>query len=319
MPGSAVHVFLYPEEYEAGFPELNMTLTLSGPGDFRARLTRVECRSLRLTRCQETVPRIAHLSIDTATTCMMFRVSEGPPARLGGTSLAFGDVAVLGTGYRCHSMTTGRFEWGLITFRPGRLSAKARTVIGKAVVGPNLVSAFTPERRHLRRLLRLHRRASEVARSRPEILNTESAGAELEDALIDALAACLANGASDNSGRGQQQRSEIMNRMEDILPTSAGKRIRSTELKELLGVPVRLLSTSCREQLGMSLDRYLRLRQMKRARRELQRSEPMPRLVSVIAAQCGFHEPGRFAVQYRELFGESPSETQRRMVAAEAS
>jgi AraC-like DNA-binding protein len=53
--------------------------------------------------------------------------------------------------------------------------------------------------------------------------------------------------------------------------------------------------------------RYLWLRRMHLARRELCLADPATTTVTQIATRFGFWELGRFAVSYRRLFGEPPS------------
>ena len=57
--------------------------------------------------------------------------------------------------------------------------------------------------------------------------------------------------------------------------------------------------------LGMSPGRYLRLRRMSLASRALARAVPGARTITQIATDFAFWELGRFAVEYRNLFGES--------------
>jgi transcriptional regulator GlxA family with amidase domain len=59
----------------------------------------------------------------------------------------------------------------------------------------------------------------------------------------------------------------------------------------------------------MSPKRYLLLRRMHLARRALRTSAPDTTTVTDIAAQYGFWQFGRFAGEYRSLFGEAPSTT----------
>ena len=56
---------------------------------------------------------------------------------------------------------------------------------------------------------------------------------------------------------------------------------------------------------------YLWLRRMNLARRALRLADPGKTTVTAIATEFGFWELGRFAVQYRQLFGELPSATLR--------
>jgi transcriptional regulator GlxA family with amidase domain len=48
------------------------------------------------------------------------------------------------------------------------------------------------------------------------------------------------------------------------------------------------------------------------ARSALRRANPANASVAEIARTYQFHEPGRFAVTYRTIFGETPSTTLRR-------
>jgi len=48
---------------------------------------------------------------------------------------------------------------------------------------------------------------------------------------------------------------------------------------------------------------------MQRARRALRDENPDIASVSAVARRYGFRDPGRFAVNYRALYGETPSAT----------
>jgi len=55
--------------------------------------------------------------------------------------------------------------------------------------------------------------------------------------------------------------------------------------------------------------RYLRLVRYSKARKDLLDSDPKKTSVSEIAAKWHFWQFGRFSVEYKSLYGESPSET----------
>ena len=87
----------------------------------------------------------------------------------------------------------------------------------------------------------------------------------------------------------------------------------AAELAGAAGVSERTLHDAFRRRFGTSPVAHLRGVRMEAARRALQGADPVSGLtVARIALQHGFAHPGRFAVTYRERFGESPLETLRR-------
>jgi AraC-like DNA-binding protein len=61
--------------------------------------------------------------------------------------------------------------------------------------------------------------------------------------------------------------------------------------------------------LGVSPLKYLQLRRMRQTRATLQQANKDTHSVKAITLDNGFWELGRFTVEYKRLFGESPSET----------
>jgi AraC-like DNA-binding protein len=79
-----------------------------------------------------------------------------------------------------------------------------------------------------------------------------------------------------------------------------------------LGVAERTLRMCCAEVLGVSPTRYILLRRLNQAREALRRADPSIATVAEVARDNQFLEFGRFAVTYRNVFGESPSTTLQR-------
>jgi len=90
--------------------------------------------------------------------------------------------------------------------------------------------------------------------------------------------------------------------------------VRLGDLAATIGVSERALRAKFAEAVGMSPTRYLRQRRLAMAYHALLEANPKMTTVTKIALDYGFSELGRFAVAYRELFGESPSATLRRAV-----
>lgn len=87
------------------------------------------------------------------------------------------------------------------------------------------------------------------------------------------------------------------------------------ELAARLCVSTRSLERAFHESVGTGPAQYLRDVRLDRARRQLERPQ-RTESVTDVAAAYGFFHAGRFAKYYRDRFGESPSVTARRGMAA---
>jgi AraC-like DNA-binding protein len=103
----------------------------------------------------------------------------------------------------------------------------------------------------------------------------------------------------------------IICRFLDMLGPLAVRQNDMQEISDAIGISSRTLRVACQEQLGVSPTQYLLLRRMHLARRALQQADPDIARVTDVATVFGFWELGRFAVRYREIFGETPSSTLR--------
>jgi AraC-like DNA-binding protein len=112
--------------------------------------------------------------------------------------------------------------------------------------------------------------------------------------------------------RTHDMRSQVMQRLEQTLLAYPTKRHSIPELSAKVGVSARTLGTYCQELLGMSPSKYLRTRRMTLAWLTLLSADAEATTVTEVATDHDFWELGRFAVEYRKMFGEAPSVTLRR-------
>jgi len=89
--------------------------------------------------------------------------------------------------------------------------------------------------------------------------------------------------------------------------------LRIAQLCRRLRVSPGTLENAFKSVAGVAPHAFFLRRRLNAARRILLREDPVRRNVTSIASELGFSELGRFAVRYREMFGESPSATLRRM------
>jgi AraC-like DNA-binding protein len=106
---------------------------------------------------------------------------------------------------------------------------------------------------------------------------------------------------------GPQSHQSILAKLEKFV--AARSPVYVSELCGATGISESTLRRRCREHLGMGPMRYLWLRRMDLARHALSRARPASTTVQAVARDRGFRELGRFSVEYRLLFVESPSAT----------
>jgi AraC family ethanolamine operon transcriptional activator len=86
------------------------------------------------------------------------------------------------------------------------------------------------------------------------------------------------------------------------------------ELCAVSGLSRRGLEYLFVDLLGVSVSEFLHKLRLRRVRRELLASDPHQGSVKRCALDWGFWHLGRFAAEYRALFGENPSETLNRRI-----
>ena len=132
----------------------------------------------------------------------------------------------------------------------------------------------------------------------------------IQSELLDTITEILL--LNDSSGKHSTPRKRylacrkaIMHAMKLTTP------IRVPELASVAGVSQRVLELGFQETLGMSPKKFLRLDRLNKLHRDLRNARVASSRVTDICNRWGFHELGRTAVEYRRLFGESPSSTLR--------
>lgn len=94
----------------------------------------------------------------------------------------------------------------------------------------------------------------------------------------------------------------------DYMDVNVAAPITIADIAEASGVAGRTLFQYFRDFRGTSPMRYLRDVRFERVRHSLRRAQPEEG-VAEVARRWGFSHMGRFAVEYRKRFGESPSDT----------
>ena len=141
----------------------------------------------------------------------------------------------------------------------------------------------------------------------PELLADAGECQAIESQLLGELAKIFPADTGEAHLPGPKSRYKVFRRAIDI-SEDLNKLITVPEFASLAGVSQRTLERTF-EAVGITPQKYLRWRRMQAAHYDLLVQDQESTRVTDVAAHWGFTELGRFAVEYKRLFAESPSET----------
>jgi AraC-like DNA-binding protein len=312
MTENGTATFANPDDYQAGIAGANVNFTITGGGDFKARMTWLNLHHLHVLRGREHLPRIAFISLSPAQVFVSFPANGSSPLTYGGVELRVGDIVFHSRGDRAHQRTNGDSQWGLISLPPEQLAASGRALTGLKITSPPAGRILRPSRSDAARLLRLHTKICLLAETRHKLIANPEVARALEQEFLHALVNCLTADDANGNLKTRRHHSDIMVRFEDALTAHSGPQLNMPALCAAIGVPERTLRMCCTEFLGMSPSRYFLIRRLNMARSALRRADPETAKVAEIARIHQFLDLGRFAATYRTVFGELPSTTLRR-------
>jgi AraC-like DNA-binding protein len=302
-----------PDQFAASARGARLGFLVTARGHYRADLTRINFDRLWMQRTRQSLPFVARVSGDQSRYVVIFYATGQPSMQHTGMEIGPGDLVVDAYGSEQYFRTKTESRNGSISLTTDDLAAACATLAGHDL-GPRQKTRMVRPRPHLTsRLLTLHTAAADLAVTAPEIVAHPEVAKAIEQALIHALVMCVTDdGTGDEVVRSVASSTTIMRRFERFLESHEGDPLYMSEICQAIGVSDRTLRAHCQEHLGMSPHRYLWLRRMQLTRRALVLADRSDATVTDIANDFGFGELGRFAVAYRQLFGESPSMTLRR-------
>jgi transcriptional regulator GlxA family with amidase domain len=115
--------------------------------------------------------------------------------------------------------------------------------------------------------------------------------------------------AETASARDSKRCRDLVEQAENLALADLDELLHISAICRALAVSERTLRKAFHGIHGLSPCRHLRMLRLSRARRALLAADCKLVTVTEIATCFGFVELGRFSVEYRKIFGESPSQT----------
>ena len=162
------------------------------------------------------------------------------------------------------------------------------------------------------RIWRLTRRFLTSAAASPAICDGTRSLANFETELVNTLRDFYGRrleSPAPRRGRPIVTDRLMVARAIDAIEASEDGRLSIEDLVRITGVSERSLRAGFRRYFGVSPKRFMQICVLNRARTRLTRARPEEATVTQVAADLGEWDVGRFAMRYKNEFGESPSET----------
>jgi AraC-like DNA-binding protein len=311
MTERSIQSFDDPGAYEAGFGDIGVNLTITGPGDFEAELLRLKLNHLVIMRLREWLPRIGCISLAVDRAFLSFPVGRAS-LECDGFAFQSDQIAFHGPGQQMHQLSSGKCQWGLISLPLDQLASSGAALTGQPILPPRSTRLLHPCGADLSRFRRLFQHACHLAAPTSKLIEQPEVARALEQDMLHAVIHCLTGDGTEDSPGTRSKHTSLMIRLEKALRKSVDRKVALRGLCTEIGVAERTLRMCCREFLGVSPMRYLLLRRLNKVRAALRRADPSRASVASIARDHQFFELGRFAATYRAAFGEAPLTTLQR-------
>ena len=314
MPHSSVMDFVDPDQLQQAVQPAELHVVVTGRGRFDASLRQIKLDDgLWIQHGQFSLPAVVHskISANRRTFFLQFDADQAPILH-SGTEVAPNEIVCYPLESEHHYRAITSYCCGGMSLTQEDFEAYEEALTGRPQPPPSAMRVVRPQPHLIARLLKLHKAVTDLVAIAPDVVLQPEVGKAIEQELARALIACLADPDTDEAHRPSRQRLSVMARLEQMLRAQADEPLYVTDVCAGIGVSERTLRHYCQDQLGMSPQQYLWLRRMNLAQRALAHAEPTAKTVTEIANEHGFAELGRFAVNYRKLFGELPSLTLRR-------
>lgn len=286
--------------------ELDVRLLHSCPERLFWSLQELDLESLRIQFAVEGSGVLAQGKMHRDGWGLYFQLS-GAPVSVNGEPIGPGALAVLPPNAELSFLGRGPVRWFSV-FVPDRL------LMNDAVPPRRSSSVFVlPGRSRLLKRLDSHVRESFGHAARLGLSSVCSPDfSSLQDDLLATVKDVLWSGEASPSAGSAPNSRRLAVRAVELIHDCQDVKLSVRDLAAILHVSERTLLYAFRDQFDVSPQAFLINHRLHQARKHLQSSDPEHATVAAVAAKNGFFDFGRFAVRYRQLFGEHPSETLRR-------
>jgi AraC family ethanolamine operon transcriptional activator len=300
-----------PEQLAAALPSLDLDIVTLPHARFGATLTtlRFDHSLMHLGRVS---PLLAFARPRPDTALVHLPLAGTGTLRLNGRRPLAGTLGLFGEGAEVTRANAEEGEGALLALPREWAEPLFWPVPTRTLFQPGAHSLLVPRPEALADVTRLLATVQATIAAQPDAFDGDEAWRSLRDTLLGALRGLLMGAVDADDGplsRNPAARRRLVAAADAHIRARIAQPIYTSDLCAALRVSPSTLSEAFASVLGVSPHRYLKLRRLGLVRAALSAPGAPEPLVKSIALAHGFWHLGQFARDYRQLYGEAPSET----------
>jgi AraC family transcriptional regulator, ethanolamine operon transcriptional activator len=304
------HLFSEPQDVQAAQRGVDFQIVPLGRGPFAAELTTMELGDTSL-HVGHASPLMGFAKVAADSAVLQLPLENVETLLLNGVACQPGVVGIYACGAELLRANPQPSSFAALILPFGSIERLLEPPRRSKLLCPGGSALLQAESATRARYERVVLAAHEAALSVPELFKVEQSRLALREALLHAARDLIIpeHAPETRMPRNSQAMRRIVGSADEYLRTHMDRPIYTEELCDVLAVSASSLADAFRAVFMISPHRFLKLRRMSLVRAALQsRDGPVP-LVKSVALGHGFWHLGQFAHDYRETYGEAPSET----------
>ena len=303
------HLFSEPQEINAAQPGVDFQIVPLGRGPFAAELTTMEFGDTSL-HVGHASPLMGFAKVAADSAVVQLPLENVETLLLNGVACQPGVVGIYACGAELLRANPQPSSFASLILPFGSIERLLEPPRRSKLLCPGGNALLQVEPATRARYERVVHAAHDAALSTPELFKVEQSRLALREALLHTAHDLIIpeHAPETRMPRNSQAMRRIVGSADEYLRAHMDRPIYTEELCDVLAVSASSLADAFRAVFMTSPHRFLKLRRMSLVRAALQsRDGPVP-LVKSVALGHGFWHLGQFAHDYRETFGEAPSE-----------
>jgi AraC family ethanolamine operon transcriptional activator len=307
-----VHTQLFsePQEVQAAQPGVDFQIIPLGRGPFSTELTTMQLGDISL-HIGHASPLMGFAKVAADRAVLQLPFENVETLLLNGVACQPGVVGAYSCGAELMRANPRPSSFASLIMTFGSVERLLQPPPRSKLLCPGSYAILQAEAAARARYERVVLAAHEAALSVPDLFKVEQSRLALREALLHAARDLMMpeHAQEVRMPRNCQALRRIVVTADEYLCSHMDRPIYTEELCNVLAVSASSLADAFRAVFMISPHRFLKLRRMSMVRVTLQSLDgPMP-LIKSIALGHGFWHLGQFAHDYRETYGEAPSET----------